>query len=37
MTAFDDFGSDWENGVVTIGARQTWESYYTKMEKVASD
>ncbi len=37
MTAFDDFVFDRENEVVTVGAGQTWEDYYTKMEKVAPE
>lgn len=37
MTAFDGFEFDRENEIVTIGAGQTWEEYYKKMEVVAPD
>ena len=37
MTAFDGFEFDQENEVVTVGAGQTWEDYYKKMETVAPD
>lgn len=37
MTAFDAFQFDRENEVVTVGAGQTWEGYYKKMEAVAPD
>lgn len=37
MTKFDEFAFDQENEVVTVGAGQTWEEYYEKMEKAASD
>ena len=37
MTAFDGFEFDRENEVLTVGAGQTWEDYYKKMEKVAPD
>ena len=36
-TAFDEFDFDREQEVVTLGAGQTWEAYYTKMEQVAPD
>ena len=37
MTAFDRFEFDRENKVVTVGAGQTWEEYYKKMEEVAPE
>ena len=37
MTAFDGFEFDRENEVVTVGAGQTWEEYYKKMEKAAPE
>ena len=37
MTAFDHFDFDRENEVVTVGAGQTWEEYYKKMEEVAPE
>lgn len=37
MTAFDEFKFDRENEVVVVGAGQTWEDYYKKMEAVAPD
>ena len=37
MTAFDEFEFDRENEVVTVGAKQTWEEYYRKMEEIAPD
>lgn len=37
MTGFDGFEFDRENEVVTVGAGQTWEDYYKKMEDVAPD
>ena len=37
MTAFNGFEFDRENEVVTIGAGQTWEEYYKKMEEMAPD
>ena len=37
MTAFDRFGFDRENEIVTVGAGQTWEDYYKKMEQVAPE
>ena len=37
MTAFDDFEFDRENEIVTLGAGQTWEEYYKKMEAIAPD
>lgn len=37
MTKFDRFEFDRENEVVTVGAGQTWEKYYEKMESVAPD
>ena len=37
MTAFDRFHFDRENEVVTVGAGQTWEEYYKKMEQVAPE
>ena len=37
MTAFDRFDFDRENEVVTVGAGQTWEEYYKKMEQVAPE
>ena len=37
MTAFDRFDFDRENEVVTVGAGQTWEEYYKKMEEVAPE
>lgn len=37
MTGFDGFDFDRENEIVTIGAGQSWEAYYKKMEAVAPD
>ena len=37
MTAFDGFEFDRENEVVIVGAGQTWEEYYKKMEEVAPE
>jgi len=37
MTAFNGFEFDRENKVVTVGAGQTWESYYIKMEEMAPE
>ena len=37
LTAFDRFEFDRENEVVTVGAGQTWEEYYKKMEEVAPE
>ena len=37
MTAFDGFDFDRENEIVTVGAGQTWEDYYKKMEQVAPE
>ena len=37
MTAFEGFEFDREKEVVTVGAGQTWEEYYKKMEAVAPD
>ena len=37
MTAFDGFKFDRENEIVTLGAGQTWEEYYKKMEAIAPD
>ena len=37
MTAFDGFEFDRKNEVVTVGAGQTWEDYYKKMEGLAPD
>ncbi len=37
MTAFDSFHFDRDNEVVTVGAGQTWEEYYKKMEIVAPE
>ncbi len=37
MTAFDSFHFDRDNEVVTVGAGQTWEEYYKKMEVVAPE
>ena len=37
MTGFDSFHFDRDNEVVTIGAGQTWEEYYKKMENVAPE
>ena len=37
MTAFDEFEFDREHEVVTVGAGQTWEGYYKKMEETAPE
>ena len=37
MTAFDEFKFDREKEVVTVGAGQSWEDYYKKMEEAAPD
>ena len=37
MTRFDGFEFDRENEEVTVGAGQTWEEYYKKMEQVAPE
>lgn len=37
MTAFDGFDFDRESEIVTVGAGQTWEDYYKKMEKEAPE
>ena len=37
MTAFESFHFDQDNEVVTVGAGQTWEEYYKKMEIVAPE
>ena len=37
MTAFDEFEFDREKEVVTVGAGQTWEGYYKKMEETAPE
>ena len=37
MTGFDHFEFDRQNELVTVGAGQTWEEYYKKMEELAPD
>ena len=37
MTAFDYFEFDRQKELVIVGAGQTWEEYYKKMEEVAPD
>ena len=37
LTAFDGFSFDRKDEVVTVGAGQSWDGYYRKMEEVAPD
>ncbi|KIW87500.1 uncharacterized protein Z519_11823 [Cladophialophora bantiana CBS 173.52] len=37
MEFFDEFDSDNENGILTLGAGQLWRDYYDKMEREAPD
>ena len=37
MSAFDQFDFDRENETLVLGVGQTWEDYYTKMEKTAPE